>query len=117
MADRRMIDRAIVTEGSFLELSTNAKLLYIMLNLHADDDGFVSPAAVMKLIDVGKEDLDALIESNYIYAFDSGVVVIKDWHIHNSIRSKKGTRYATERAMLDKGSNKVYIMKKKAVGA
>lgn len=111
MADRRMIDRAIVTEGRFLDLPTNSKLLYMMLIVHADDEGFVDPGAVIRLIGVDKADLEPLEEASLIFTFPSGAICIKDWFIHNTVRKDmaKKTRFEAERMLLDKGTNKVYF--------
>lgn len=47
MATRRMFSKEVMDSDTFIDMTTNAKLLYVYLNLNADDEGFISnPKAV-----------------------------------------------------------------------
>ena len=50
----------------------------------------------------------------YILTFDSGIIVIKHWRMHNTLRSDryKETVYLEEKAMLDVKKNKSYTERK-----
>ena len=50
MADRRMLSKSIMDTDNFIEMPSTARLLYVDLVLRADDDGFISPRKVMKVI-------------------------------------------------------------------
>ena len=87
MAERRMFAKTIIDSDSFLDMPVSARLLYYDLGMRADDDGFVnSPKKIMKMIGATQDDLSILILKKFIIPFESGVVVIKHWKIHNYIR-------------------------------
>jgi hypothetical protein len=62
------------------------------------------------MIGASDDDLKLLIAKSFIITFDSGVVVIKHWKIHNYIQSDryKPTVYAEEKALLEVKKNKAY---------
>lgn len=91
MAERRMISIGLVDDDRFLDMSQGAQLLYFHLSLRADDDGFVTPKKVMRLVGSSQKDLDALIHEGFLLSFDSGVVVIAHWRVNNTIRKDRYT--------------------------
>ena len=112
MAQRRMFSKKIVETDFFMEMSPTAKLLYFYLNMSADDDGFVGNPKTIKLISgATDDDLKILIAKQFIIPFDSGVVVIKDWKIHNYIRKDtyNSTVYKFEKSQLLDDDNGAYI--------
>ena len=113
MADRRMLSLSIVDSDKFLDMSVTARLLYYDLVLRADDDGFVSsPKKVMRIVDASNEDLETLIKNGYIIPQDEGIVVVRHWFVHNTIRSDRynPTIYADKKNKM-KLVNKVYYTK------
>ncbi|MCI1921949.1 MAG: DnaD domain protein [Liquorilactobacillus nagelii] len=87
MANRRMFSKKITDTDVFLDMPLSTQALYFHLNMHADDDGFVSNSKTIKrMVGASDDDLKLLIAKQFIFTFDSGVVVIKDWKIHNYIR-------------------------------
>lgn len=103
MAQRRMFSKKIVETDVFMEMSPTAKLLYFYLNMSADDDGFVGNPKTIKLISgATDDDLKILIAKQFIIPFDSGVIVIKDWKIHNYIQKDRynQTQYLDEKKQL-----------------
>ncbi|WP_341784680.1 conserved phage C-terminal domain-containing protein [Lactococcus garvieae] len=114
MAQRRMFSKKIVETDFFMEMSPTAKLLYFYLNMSADDDGFVGNPKTIKLISgATDDDLKILIAKQFIIPFDSGVIVIKDWKIHNYIRKDtyNHTVYSGEKSMLETNENGSYVLK------
>ena len=114
MAERRMFAKTIVDSDAFLEMPMSARLLYYDLGMRADDDGFVnSPKKIMKMIGASNDDMNILILRKFIIPFDSGIVVIKHWKIHNYIRNDryKPTPYIKEKAMLEMKTNDGYTLK------
>lgn len=106
-----MIAKSIVESDAFLDMPTSARLLYYDLNMRADDDGFVnSPKKIMRETGASGDDLKILIGKNFVIPFESGIVVIKHWRIHNYIRSDryKETVYKDEKSTLELDENKVY---------
>ena len=113
MADRRMLSLSIVDSDKFLDMSVNARLLYYDLVLRADDDGFVSsPKKIMRIVEAKNDDLQALIDNGYIIPQKDGIVVVRHWFVHNTIRSDryKPTIYADVKNSLAV-VNKVYYAK------
>jgi len=89
MAKKRMFSIEIVDSDAFLEMPTSSQLLYFHLNMRADDDGFINnPKKIMKFIGSADDDIKLLIAKKFIIPFESGVVVIKHWRIHNYIRGQ-----------------------------
>ena len=115
MAERRMFAKTIIDSDAFLEMPMSARLLYYDLSMRADDDGFNnSPRKVMKMIGATNDDMNILIARKFVLPFESGVVVIKHWRIHNYIRKDtyNETTYKEEKAMLEFDENKAYRVKK-----
>jgi DnaD/phage-associated family protein len=82
-----MFSKKITDTDVFLDMPLSTQALYFHLNMHADDDGFVSNSKTIKrMVGASDDDLKLLIAKQFIFTFDSGVVVIKDWKIHNYIR-------------------------------
>lgn len=111
MAQRRMFSKKIVETDLFMEMSPTAKLLYFYLNMSADDDGFVGNPKTIKLISgATDDDLKILIAKQFIIPFDSGVIVIKDWKIHNYIAKDRynETQYIKEKSELSVEENGSY---------
>lgn len=103
LAERRMFAKSIIDTDAFLSMPLSAQALYFHLNMRADDDGFVSnPRKIQRMICCTDDDLKLLIAKRYILVFESGVIVIKHWKIHNYIRSDryKPTLYEEEKAEL-----------------
>ena len=50
MANRRMLSSDIVESEEFITLPISSQALYFHLAMKADDDGFVQPKLVMKLL-------------------------------------------------------------------
>ena len=87
MADRRMFAKTIIDSDSFLDMPLSTQALYFHLSMRADDDGFINnPKKVQRMIGCSEDDLKLLVAKNFIIPFESGIVVIKHWKIHNYIR-------------------------------
>ena len=111
MAERRMFAKTIVTSDAFLDMPATTRCLYFTLAMFADDDGFVnSPKSIMRQSGASEDDLKILFTKRYILGFDSGVIVIKHWKIHNLIQKDryKETTYLEEKAQLVLDDKKAY---------
>lgn len=111
MAERRMFSKKILESDAFLDMPLSTQALYIHLAMDADDDGFVnSPRKIQRAIGCNKNDLDLLIATGFVLSFDSGVVCIKHWRIHNKVRTDryKPTAYQEELSYLNIKNNDVY---------
>ena len=112
MAERRMFSRSIVDGDTFLDMPLSAQALYFHLSLRADDDGFINNAKrVCALIGASIDDYKLLIVKQFLIVFDSGVVVIRHWRIHNYIQRDryKETIYQEEKSQLSLNKNNAYV--------
>ena len=102
MAKKRMFHVDIVENDVFLDMPLTSQSLYFHLGMNADDDGFVSPKRIMRMIGAGQDDLQVLIAKRYILMFPSGVVVVKHWHKNNTIQNDRysETTFKNEKNML-----------------
>lgn len=104
MAERRMFTQKITDSDAFVEMPLSAQALYFHLNMHADDDGFLNNAnKIRKSINASEADLKLLILKRFILPFESGVVVIKHWRMHNLLRKDRynPTQYQKEFSRLE----------------
>ena len=111
MAERRMFAKAIVLSDAFLDMPMSARCLYFTLAMLADDDGFInSPKSIMRQCGSTSDDMNILIAKRFVLTFESGVVVIKHWRIHNLIQKDRyrETKYLEEKAQLTLDGNKAY---------
>ena len=90
MAERRMFTQKIVDSDAFLDMPLSTQALYFHLNMRADDDGFVNnPKRIQRTIGAAEDDLKLLLAKRFIIGFDSGVIVIKHWRMHNTLRKDR----------------------------
>lgn len=87
---RRMISTEVTDTDKFLELPASTQNLYYYMICHADDDGFLgNPKTIVRSIGAKIDDLNNLIEQDYLIDFEDGTIVIKDWLRHNKIRKDR----------------------------
>lgn len=111
MAERRMFAKTIIDSDAFLEMPQSSQNLYFHLAMRADDDGFINnPKSIMRLIGCKDDDANILIAKKFLIPFESGVVVIKHWKIHNYIRNDRynETKYIEEKSQLEYDENNAY---------
>lgn len=111
MAEKRMFSKQIIDSDAFLDMPLSTQALYFHLSMRADDDGFVdNPKKIQRVIGASADDLKLLMAKRYILAFESGVIVIKHWRMHNTLRQDryKPTVYQEEMSTLVVKGNKSY---------
>lgn len=111
MAQRRMFSKKITETDIFLDMPMSTQCLYFHLNMAADDDGFVgNTKTVQRMIGASADDLKILEIKEFIIPFQNGIVVIRDWKIHNYIRSDRYTEtvYLAEKSMVTTKENGQY---------
>lgn len=113
MAERRMFAKTIIDSDAFLDMPLSTQSLYFHLSMRADDDGFINnPKKIQRMVGASDDDLKLLIAKNFIIPFESGIVVIKHWKIHNYIQSDRyrPTMYKEEKDRLVTKVNKAYTL-------
>lgn len=111
MAERRMFTQKIIDSDAFLDMPLSAQCLYFHLNMRADDDGFVNnPRRIQRMLGASDDDLKLLFAKRFILGFESGVIVIKHWRMHNLLRKDRynPTQYQEELGMLELKENGAY---------
>ena len=94
-----MFTQRVTESDAFTSLPFAAQALYFHLGMLADDDGFINNAKrISAMLDMPDGTLDLLIEKRFLLSFDGGVICIKHWKMHNSIKKDryKPTHYQDE---------------------
>jgi hypothetical protein len=90
VAERRMMAKSVIDTDQFVDMPATSQNLYFHLLLRADDDGFLSNVKQVQRMTGNKDDdLKILFAKQYLIPFESGVVVIKHWKIHNYIQKDR----------------------------
>lgn len=113
MAKKRMFNGDMVDADAFLDMPNGAKLLYFYLGTKGDDDGFVAnPRMCTRAIGCVAEDLEVLIDRGFVIPFESGVVALRDWRLHNELRNDRyhETVFKDEKAMLKLDASRRYAL-------
>lgn len=111
MAERRMFAKTIIDSDAFLDMPMTTQALYFHLSMRADDDGFVNnPKKIQRMVGASDDDAKLLIAKQFIIPFESGVVVIRHWKIHNYIKNDryKPSVCTEEKAQLTLTSSGIY---------
>lgn len=110
MAEKRMFAKTIIDSDLFLDMPVTAQLLYFHLCMRADDDGFINnPKRIMRDVRCSDDDMKVLVAKDFVIPFESGVIVIKHWRLHNYIQKDRyKPSLCDEKNLLTTNKNKVY---------
>lgn len=110
MSQRRMFSKDVTENDAFLDMPLSSQALYFHLGMQADDDGFVSPNRILRMIGCQSDDLRILIAKKFVLSFPDGVIVIKHWKINNYLRPDryKETTHAEKMNLLTIKNNGSY---------
>lgn len=111
LAERRMFAKTIIDSDAFIDMPLSTQALYFHLSMRADDDGFVNnPKKIQRMVGCNDDDIKVLLSKKFIIGFESGIVVIKHWKLHNYIQKDryKETVYLKEKAQLESKENNSY---------
>ena len=114
MAEKRMFTKSIIDSDRFLEMPLSTQALYFHLGMRADDEGFInSPKKIIRAVNCNEDDLKLLIAKGFVICFDTGIIAITHWKLHNHIQKDrfKPTLYEEEKSLLDENNRKEYILK------
>ncbi len=106
-----MFAKTIIDSDAFLDMPLSTQALYFHLSMRGDDEGFINnPKKIQRMVGATDDDIKLLIAKNFIIPFESGVVVIKHWKIHNYIRNDRlvETKYQEEKKLLGIKENGAY---------
>ena len=111
MAQRRMFSKKVTDTDTFLDMPLSTQALYFHLNMHADDDGFIdNTKTIQRMIGSSEDDRKLLVAKQFLLPFENGLVVIKDWRVHNYIQGDRyhKTQYINEKSQLIVEENNMY---------
>ena len=109
-----MFSKKITETDRFLEMPLSSQALYFHLNMGADDEGFIDKAkTIQRTIGASDDDMKLLIAKGFLIPFESGVVVIRHWRIHNYIQADRfqATIHQNEKEQLDFDKSKIAAVK------
>lgn len=108
-----MFSLQVVDTDKFLDMPPSSQALYFHLGMHGDDDGFVSsPRKIARCAGCNDDDMRILAAKGFIIPFDSGVLVITDWRVNNTLQNDryKETMYQEEKSLLRLEKNGKYVI-------
>lgn len=115
MAERRMMAKSVIETDLFMDMPMSTQCLYFHLLLRADDDGFIkNPSAIRREVGCSDDDMKLLLAKQFVLSFDTGVIVIRHWKVHNYIRKDMyhPTECQAEYSLLTGGAEKAaYVLK------
>lgn len=110
---KKMFDQSVIESDAFLDLSIEARLLYIHLNFEGDSDGFIDNVTkTIRICGVKRDALEDLVNAGFLIRFESGLYVITHWWVNNQIRGDRytPTKHTAEKEMLMRGEDGGYIL-------
>lgn len=109
---RRMFSPTVVSTDLFLEMPISTQALYFHLGMGADDDGFVGPKRIMRMIGASEDDLKILTVKKFVIPFESGVIVIRHWKVNNLVRKDwyRPSTHTDEKKALRFNESGTYIL-------
>lgn len=113
MAKRRMFATSIIDSDAFLDMPLSTQALYFHLSMRADDEGFINnPKRISRLVGASDDEIKVLLAKRFIIGFESGIIVIKHWKMHNAIRQDRmqKTSYTEEKALIEEKENGAYTL-------
>lgn len=118
MANKRMFSLYVIDSDAFLDMPLTTQALYFHLCMRADDDGFINnPKKIQRMVRATDDDMKLLIAKQFLIPFETGVLVIRHWKVHNAIRKDmyKPTMCLAEKAFVDTDDTGVYQVRNEPV--
>lgn len=105
-----MFSPSVVCQDNFIDMPTSTQALYFQLGMNADDDGFISPKRIMRMVGAAEDDLKILIAKSFVMPFESGVIVVRHWKVNNLIRRDwyRPTTYCSEKSLIKSDDSGTY---------
>lgn len=93
-----MFTKEITNSDEFIDMPLSSQALYFHLAMNADDDGFVSPKSIIRMVQAKDDDLKILLFKKFVICFETWVIVISHWKCNNTLRwdRYKQTLYQNE---------------------
>lgn len=89
MSQKRMFSKDVTNSDIFLDMPLSSQCLYFHLWMNADDDWFVQPRSIIRLIQAKDDDLKILVAKWFCIVFADSVVVITHRKQNNQIQKDR----------------------------
>lgn len=90
MAEKRMLSKAFISSASFMKMSDSAKLLYVYLNVNADDDGIVEVFPYSQMLGTPEDDVKVLLTKGFIFFLNGDwLAFLPHWLQNQYIRNDR----------------------------
>jgi hypothetical protein len=89
MANKRMFSKEVTNTDIFLDMPLSSQALYFHLGMNADDDWFVSPRSIIRLVGAKDDDMKVLIAKWLVIEFQDSVIVITHRKVNNEIKADR----------------------------
>lgn len=86
MAEKRMLSKSFLFDSKFMTMPDSAQVLYVYLNVNADDNGIIDSYSIIKMLGSKEDDLKILQAKGYIVPIDDYLVFLPDWLQNQSLR-------------------------------
>lgn len=106
-----MFTKKITDSDQFTTMPPSTQCLYFHLCMGADDEGFSNNIRIALFNShATTDDFNTLVNKQFIIPFDSGVIVIRHWRLHNYIQSDRfhETKYLEEKQQILLQENGMY---------
>lgn len=113
MSKRRMFSSDIINSDRFIEMSLASQAVYFHLAMTADDDGFINSATrTIRAVCGRAENVEELINNDFLIRFQSGILLVRHWNLHNQLKKDRytPTMYTNEMNQVVQ-IDKVYYLK------
>ncbi|WP_409335143.1 DNA replication protein [Enterococcus lactis] len=92
MAEKRMLSKTFLNNASFMKMSDSAKLLYVYLNVNADDDGIVEAYPYVRMLGTPDDDVKILLAKEFLYMLNEDLLVfLPHWLQNQTLRTARYT--------------------------
>lgn len=81
-----MLSKSFLFDSKFMTMPDSAQVLYVYLNVNADDDGIIDSYSIIKMLGSKEDDLKILQAKGYIVPIDDYLVFLPDWLQNQSLR-------------------------------
>ena len=84
-----MFARGVVETDEFADLPTGSKLLYFLVGMNSDDEGFCKNCKMlMKIHGIDTKCFESLVDAKYLIPINK-VVIVRHWLLNNQIRKDR----------------------------
>lgn len=90
MAEKRMLSKSFINSAKFMKMSDSAKMLYVYLNVNADDDGIVEVFPFSQMLGTPNDDVQLLVTKGFVcFLNEDWLAFLPHWLQNQYIRQDR----------------------------